>query len=226
MKLTLHLELITDATFGRGDGVAGLIDEEVEYDPATGLPFLRGRALKGLLVEECANILYALQATEAHARFEQAAQDLFGQPGSALDTAARLHVGPARVPPALCAAVEADVSADPPRLAPADVLESLTGIRRQTAVDEGTGAPDAGSLRSMRVVLRGTPLESELEFDGDPDPAALALLSACVLGLRRAGTARNRGRGRLEASLRDAQGGEVTGRHFDRFRELAGGGAA
>lgn len=56
----LQFDLRSAATFGRGDGVAGLVDEEVEHD-GDGLPFLRGRTLKGLLAEECANILYALE---------------------------------------------------------------------------------------------------------------------------------------------------------------------
>lgn len=30
--LELHLKLLSDATFGRGDGVAGLVDAEVEHD--------------------------------------------------------------------------------------------------------------------------------------------------------------------------------------------------
>jgi CRISPR/Cas system CMR subunit Cmr4 (Cas7 group RAMP superfamily) len=51
----LKIKLLSDTTFGRGDGVAGLIDQEVEHD-ANGFPYLRGRTLKGLLSEECDNI--------------------------------------------------------------------------------------------------------------------------------------------------------------------------
>ena len=43
----LKMLLLSDTTFGRGDGVAGLIDQEVEHDP-NGFPYLRGRTLKGL----------------------------------------------------------------------------------------------------------------------------------------------------------------------------------
>lgn len=32
MKLTLHLKLLSDTTFGRGDGVSGLVDQEIEHD--------------------------------------------------------------------------------------------------------------------------------------------------------------------------------------------------
>ncbi len=220
MTLELHLTLKSDATFGRGDGVAGLVDEEVEHDEL-GLPYLRGRTLKGLLVEECANLLFALrkQNSPAHSNFKKAAKWLFGQAGSTKDDDALMHVGAAVLPDDLRKAVAADVKAK--RLTPADVLESLTAIRRQTAVDEGTGAPDEGSLRSVRVVLRETPFLAQLEFDEDPPSEALALLAACVLSLRRAGTGRNRGRGRLAASLGDEK---FTARQFTHFQMLARGG--
>lgn len=224
MKLQIHITLKSDVTFGRGDGVVGLVDEEVEHDAATGLPFLRGRTLKGLLAEECANILYALrqQNSPAYAQFERAARFLFGQPGSTSEDEAKMHVGPALLPKAMRDAVEADIRRG--ALRPTEVLESLTAIRRQTAVDEETGAPEEGSLRSMRVVLRNTPFVAELHFDEDPDQTAKALLAACVLSLRRAGTGRNRGQGRLTARLYDRQGNDITGEWFEHFRRLVKGG--
>jgi len=225
MTLQIHLRLRSDATFGRGDGVAGLVDEEVEHDAATGLPFLRGRTLKGLLAEECANILFALskQKHAAYAQFESAAKFLFGQPGSTLDDDAMMRVGSAMLPEELLKAVEADVKRG--ELTSADVLESLTAIRRQTAINEETGAPEEGSLRSMRVVLRDTPFIAQLSFDKDPHNTAKALLAACVLSLRRAGTGRNRGRGRLEARLYDANGNDITDSCFEQFQQLVKGGA-
>lgn len=220
MKLQLRIELKSDATFGRGDGVVGLVDEEVEHDASTGLPFLRGRTLKGLLAEECANILYALrrQNSLAYFRLEDAARFLFGQPGSTLKDEARMHVGPALLPEELRAAIEADIRQG--ILKPAHVLEALTAIRRQTAVDEKTGAPEEGSLRSMRVVLRTTRFIAELNFDEEPDQTAKALLAACILSLRRAGTGRNRGRGRLTARLHDDRGNDITDECFQHFRQL------
>ena len=225
MKLQIHIKLKSDATFGRGDGVVGLVDEEVEHDACTGLPFLRGRTLKGLLAEECANILYALrrQNSLAYLRLEDAARFLFGQPGSTLEDEARMHVGPALLPEALRVAIEADIRRGD--LKPADVLEALTAIRRQTAVDEETGAPEEGSLRSMRVVLRDTPFIAELNFDEEPDQTTKALLAACVLSLRRAGTGRNRGRGRLAARLYNDRGNDITNECFEHFRRLVKGGA-
>ncbi|RMD59535.1 hypothetical protein D6833_11300 [Candidatus Parcubacteria bacterium] len=222
--MQIYLRLKSDATFGRGDGVAGLVDEEVEHDASTGLPFLRGRTLKGLLAEECANILYALrrQNSPAYPQFERAARFLFGQPGSTSEDEAAMHVGPAMLPRVLRDAVEADIYQG--TLTPTDVLESLTAIRRQTAVNDETGAPEEGSLRSMRVVLRDTPFIAELAFDKAPDKTAKALLAACVLSLRRAGTGRNRGRGRLAARLYDEQGNDITDEYFEHFKQLVKGG--
>jgi len=201
-RLQLRMTLQSDATFGRGDGVAGLVDEEIEHDDRFGLPYLRGRTLKGLLVEECANILYALarQGNPALKACEQAARTLFGSPGSTLADDGLLHVGHAQLPAVLRQAIQQDVRGG--RLKPAQVLESLTAIRRQTAVDE-SGAPKRDSLRSMRVLLRELTLIADLTFaDGattfGANSTELALLAACALGLRRAGTGRNRGRGRLK----------------------------
>jgi CRISPR/Cas system CMR subunit Cmr4 (Cas7 group RAMP superfamily) len=56
---TLKIKLLSDTTFGRGDGVAGLVDQEVEHD-RYGFPYLRGRTLKGLLSEECDNLIAVL----------------------------------------------------------------------------------------------------------------------------------------------------------------------
>lgn len=86
------------------------------------------------------------------------------------------------------------------RLTPAEVLEVYTVIRRQTANDL-SGAPALGSLRSARAVIRGTSFHASLNYErtGD-DREAVALLAACVATVHRAGSTRNRGRGRLTAS--------------------------
>lgn len=221
----LCFTLLSDATFGRGEGLAGLVDQEVDHD-RYGLPYLRGRTLKGLLNEECANILYALeQQGDDPARWKKAAQRLLGGPGSTLADDALLRVGDARLPADLRRAVRQALEAKGATLRPADVLDSLTTIRRQTAVNEKTGVPDEGTLRAMRVVLRQTPFEARLTFPGGTEPDDLPLLAACILALRQAGTGRNRGRGRLWATLRadredgDGPGEDITQQQFSIFAQ-------
>ena len=203
MNYTLELELLSDATFGGGDGVAGLVDTEIEYDVRTGLPFLRGRTLRGLLVEECANVLFALeQQGLLTISLQDAAKAMFGKPGSGNNDTGTLHVGAAKFPEDVEAAIRREVNNN--RLTPAQTLDLLTGIRRQTAVDYDREAPRDNSLRNHRFLLRKTRLYARLEFFNEPSDLQVALLAAVALSVRRAGSGRNRGRGKIKAILRDA----------------------
>lgn len=214
----LRFTLLSDATFGRGDGVAGVVDAEVQHDP-TGLPYLAGRTLKGLLGAECADIIFAIgkARSEQEERWKTAAYRLFGKSGGALDGEANLRVGPAQLPADLRNRIAQDV--EDGVITRAEVLESITALRRQTAMDAVTGAPLENTLRAMRVILRETPFEAVLSFRESPDADELALLGACVKALRRAGTGRNRGRGKLTAELHTATGEQVTQTHFEQFKK-------
>lgn len=219
----LQLELLSDATFGRGDGVAGVVDAEVQHDEY-GLPYLGGKTLKGLLGAECAEILYALSqaAPEQLPRWQESARRLFGYPGSDDASYADMHVGAAQLPEGLCAAVADEVRKG--KLSRGEVLSSLTALRRQTAMDPASGAPKKETLRTVRVILRETPFFARLDFAAEPAADDLALLAACVKAFRRAGTERNRGRGSLRARLFDRPPGddpkpEVTETYFDPFRK-------
>lgn len=221
MTHRLIITLRSDAAFGRGDGVAGLVDQEIEHDAKTGLPFIRGRTLKGLLVEECANILYGLHGKPGHSQLEQCAEFLFGNPGSLANDDANLRVGAAKLPPKLESAVRYAIEVKK-GLTAADILDSLTTIRRQTAVDDASGKPEDGSLRAARVLLRRTRLISTLDFAREPDSNALALLAACASAVRRGGTNRNRGAGRLQIAL---DSGPAMKSYLDEFCILVTGGA-
>ncbi len=216
--IEIHLKLLSDATFGRGDGVSGLVDEEVEHDARTGLPLVRGRTLKGLLVEGCADIFYALGEAGSSA-IQDSAEFLFGKPGSDLAADAQMRVGTAQFPQTLRRAVAADVRDK--RVTAEAVLQSLTAIRRQTAVDDQYGTPEAGSLRAMRVLLRDTELIAPLTFTQDAT-AHLPLLAACITAVQRGGIGRNRGRGRLSARLWQ-DGADITDTQLARFKAVIGG---
>lgn len=218
--LWLKFTLQSDATFGRGDGVAGLVDEEVQHDEH-GLPFLNGRTLKGLLAAECAEILFALERIQPNqiARWRTAAQGLFGSHGSRTNDISHLRVGDAQLPEDLRAAIAEDFRRDK-NLTRAEFLESLTTIRWQTAMDARTGAPLENTLRASRVILRGTPFWARLDFTTPATDDELALLAACVKAFRRAGTARTRGRGLLQADLlAPNQPNAVTDQYLERLEK-------
>ncbi|WP_343424650.1 hypothetical protein [Candidatus Amarolinea dominans] len=212
----LRLTLLSDATFGRGDGVAGLVDAEVQHDEV-GLPYLGGRTSKVYWAPNApTSCLHWKRPGLISDRWRTVGDRLFGRSGANLKGEAILRVGPARLPDDLRLALMEDVQKG--RLTPNDVLEMATALRRQTAMDEW-GVPQENTLRTMRVVLRNTAFWAALDFLDEPKPEDLALLAACVKALRRAGTGRNRGRGRLRAELLDAEGQPVTDLLFREFRK-------
>ncbi|MFL5805250.1 MAG: RAMP superfamily CRISPR-associated protein [Roseiflexaceae bacterium] len=195
----MAIRLLSDATFGRGEGLAGLVNTEIEHDQH-GCPFVSGRTLKGLLREECRNIHDAMG--DSAERWASEAQFLFGISGDTQgEGTASMHIGAAMLPPVLLRLAHRDVTEK--KLTPADLLASLTTFRRQTAVDAKTEAPAAGSLRTERALIRDTYLLAQLTFERNPNDRQLALLSACILATRRGGLGRNRGRGRLQLRLHD-----------------------
>ncbi|MEM7539143.1 MAG: RAMP superfamily CRISPR-associated protein [Chloroflexota bacterium] len=215
-KCWLRFELKSDASFGSGSGIPGLVDQDVLLDE-WGCPYLHGRTLKGLLSESCADILSAT-STSGNQLLKQAADRLFGRPGSTHSDKGMVAVGHARLPSDLREAIRYHIDRD--GLTPEDVTHSLTAIRHQTAL-QSDGAPDPHSLRNIRVILRETAFEAQLTFDQPLDrltPLEQGLLAACVKGLRRAGTARNRGHGRLTAWLEDMDEFELTSQWFHHFQ--------
>jgi CRISPR/Cas system CSM-associated protein Csm3 (group 7 of RAMP superfamily) len=219
----LKIKLLSDTTFGRGDGVAGLIDQEVEHDPY-GFPYLRGRTLKGLLREECDNLVALLPPGRPPSWWE-VADALFGVPGSGIGTIARMHVGDACLPEDLRREVAIQFEQEEYRkeitLTRADILSSLTTFRRQTAIDSKDGVPTDGSLRSSRVVLRELCFSASLILNTLPTDdlnKMLALLAASTLALRRIGSGRNRGRGHVQCTLWQGRE-EITTQHIRYFEQ-------
>jgi CRISPR/Cas system CSM-associated protein Csm3 (group 7 of RAMP superfamily) len=200
---SLKIHLLSDTTFGRGDGVAGLLDQEVEHD-AYGFPYLRGRTLKGLIREECDN-LAALLSHQGITQWMDTSKQLFGDPGSTLESIAAIHIGDACLAKDLRGAVALQFRQQnsDSKIKPQDVLASLTTIRRQTALDSVKGVAKDRSLRSSRVVLRSLCFKSDMVINRLPEKTQdfLALLAAGTKALRRVGSDRNRGRGHVQCTL-------------------------
>jgi len=209
----IQIKLLSDTTFGRGDGLAGVVDAEVQHDNS-GLPYFGGRALRGVLRDECCQLLHVLNYVSP---WVNAAEQLFGVPGSDGASRGLLQIGDAQLLPDLRAALTRAVQRHD--LSRSDVLESLTTIRRQTAIDPKTGVAKRKSLRASRVVLRELIFTAEVTpFQAlDEQGYEIALLAACVQSLRRLGTGRTRGRGQIICTLRDDADKDITSKYFEAF---------
>ncbi len=217
LKIWLKFWLLSDTLFGRGEGSTEKVDNEIYHDE-WGLPYLGGRSLKGILQEECANILFALKIQKTKdTSFPKAAQRLFGVPGSTIRDQSIMHVGDARLPLNLRKAVEVSVKRH--EITRQQVLESLTTVRWQTAISAETAAAQDETLRAMRVILRNTVFEAPLSFSTKLAEMELALLAACVMAFRRVGSGRNRGRGEVCARLLDENLHDVTSKYYFLFKQ-------
>ena len=202
----LKIELLSDACFSGGVGFAGEVDVDVEQEENLGLPCIRGRTLKGLIVEECAGILDALRPTAIYVEWENAAKRLFGEPGdSEHDT---LKIASAFLLEPFRNAVKQGIQAT--TLTSREMLHSLTDIRYQTKIDPSTQAPEPHSLRSTRLAINGLCFYSYLSGTDGLGEKEKALFAAGILAFRRGGLHRNRGWGKLKTRILDSGYRDVT----------------
>jgi hypothetical protein len=191
----LLIELLSDTTFGRGEGTAGSVDTEVEHDDY-GMPYIGGKSIRGLLRDSWLSM-------QAHfPELHDAAGRVLGY-GQALDDTCRLRIGDAVLPDSLRQVLLHAVERGEHPIAPTTMLKAFTEVRYQTAEDRATGAPDVTTLRSSRVVLRDFAFESKLSWLNDYKPQAddLRVLALSALSCRHGGLLRNRGRGHLRLTL-------------------------
>ena len=187
--------LLSDTTFGRGEGMAGLVDVEVEHDKC-GLPFIGGKVLHGLLRDTW------LSMWESFNSLGSAAELVLGQEATLDPTEeAILEIKDAVLPDEVQDWVRYAVHRKTNPLRPEQILSSLTDIRRQTAQSRKTGAPEKTTLRSSRVVVRKISFQAPLIWRRDPTPEEKKVLALCALGTRHGGLGRNRGRGFLQLTL-------------------------
>lgn len=233
----IEITLLSETIFGRGDGRAGVVDLEIQHD-SIGCPYWSGRAVKGILVNECADILAALGGRNAPAAWQSAAGALFGRPGSSLDSEGCLSISEAHLPDDLrhflawqlekrIESILYDGMTDIEKRSAEDqqremfrkqLLQTLTTTRSQTALEED-GSAKEHSLRTNRTVLRDLVFISDIQSSRPLEPLEKGLLAACVMAMRAGGSGRNRGKGSIQARIM------VTGEDetLEWFRAFKGG---
>lgn len=187
------IELLSDTTFGRGEGTAGAVDVEIEHD-AYGLPMLGGKSLRGLLRDSW------LSMQEHFPDLLDAGRRVLGPHGD-LDETAILRFGDATVEESARAFFVAAIKREHHTLPASAILAALTEIRMQTSEERRTGAPARTTLRSTRIAMRGLKLVAPLSWLAQPSRADCQCLALATLATRHGGLARNRGRGHLRLTL-------------------------
>ena len=195
----LQIEFLSDTCFSGGVGFTGEVDIDIEQDENLGLPYIRGRTLKGLIVEESDSLLDLIKDYDTSVRWSQSAVNLFGTPGESEEQT--LRISNAMLPAQFSDAVEQEIQNG--TLTSRDILHSLTDIRHQTKINRETHAAEPHSLRATRLAIKELKLYAGIEYYRDLDMDEKALLSACALALQRGGLHRNRGLGKLRVCILD-----------------------
>lgn len=189
----IKIELLSDASFSRGEGTAGVVDIEVEHDDL-GLPFLGGKTIRGLLRDSW------LSMRQCFPMLSQAANRVFGREAD-FSECSIVCIGDAVVEEEARRWIEAAETRPNNPISATAVLEALTDIRRQTSEGRSTGAPAETTLRSVRVIIRGLILRAPLYWLAEPTTDDVRCLALAILGTRHAGLSRNRGRGHIRMTL-------------------------
>lgn len=215
-KYYLAFELESDTTFGRGDGVAGMLNQEVQHD-IHGFPYISGKTLKGILVNSCADVMESLRMMGKDKDWNTSALRLFGKSGSTLKNNSILHIGDATLPEDLRNVLMHELSLG--SLSPDKILNAMTSIRYQTAINREMGVALKKSLRAERVILKGMYFESALFFLDEPSQNDLELLAAVTKAFYRAGSGVSRGRGKVKSDLLDANMNSILENYFALFKK-------
>jgi hypothetical protein len=203
----LHIELLSDTTFGRGQGTTGQVDTEIEHDEF-GMPYIGGKTIRGLLRDTWLSMQAQFPC------LSNAAERVLGATYSLNDTC-RLRIGDARLPEFLREIVHTAIEREESPLSPTTIRNMFTTIRYQTAENRTTGAPETTTLRASRAAVRGLSFEAPLAWLHGYEPTSddLSVLALCVLCTRHGGLLRNRGRGHLRITFENDV--EATRKHLE-----------
>ncbi len=191
----LEITLLSDTAFSAGHGTPGVVDAELLHDEY-GLPFVSGKTLRGLLRDSWLSMEEAFSSDK---KLLTAGKRVFGNAGD-MGESSILRIGDGALEKEVYDWLES-ILRNNSSLTKRDILEAMTDIRHQTAIERETGAPARATLRAIRVAVRKLNLRAPLLWQETPDNYDLKCLALAALATRHAGLSRNRGLGYVQITL-------------------------
>lgn len=203
---------------GSGTGRGSYIDSDIIFDDY-GLPYFPAKRFKGLLRESAMEVLEMLQSTGLEFVFsEEIIESAFGSKTSP----ARIRIYDLYLNDHhnIISWLQYIRQEHPSILNKESIINALTEIRQQTAINE-KGFAKENSLRTIRV------LKPDIEFcgmieivDKSRRSEFEALLALACMNLKRAGSGRNRGWGKIKCSLHNGDGHDLYGLTLEMIKNL------
>ncbi len=193
----LTIEPLSYVLIGSGYGYGALIDSDVVFD-GYGIPYLPAKRIKGLLRES------AIEICEMTLDFdEKNILSLFGDStNSGLIKISNFFITDyPQIMQWLRWAFNGEKSNIKKLVNQQSVLNTFTELRQSTAIEEDKGVAKEGSLRTVRVLKPNEALKFHGTIEKLNDNKDETLLTYACLNLKRMGTKRNRGFGRIACTL-------------------------
>lgn len=197
-KYTIELSLLSPTLSGSGEGFGAVIDTDIVFDEV-GIPFIPAKRIKGCLRDAAMEV--ASMFTSSAIEFPVKINETFGSRGALAP--APVYFSNLTVEDyeetekwlkyfLTCEKYDDLISKE-------RILATFTEIRRQTAIGPDGVALDH-TLRTARLIRKGTIFRGEILIEGDRKETVDTLILACA-NLRRMGTRRNRGFGEISCAL-------------------------
>lgn len=214
----ISVELLSETIFGSGYSVPGSVDLEIVHDEF-GLPYFRGKTLKGKLREECENIVSFIKNESIKNEYEEAIIKIFGKADN--DNYNLVKFSDLKVNNNIMSYINYGLKSLKPLFSKEEVLDALTSKRYFTKLDEN-GIAEKGTLRQFRVINAGLTFQCDLTLERKLTPAEIQLLCCGIKSLKHLGTLENRGKGLVKASLID-NGKDICEENINDFMERVSG---
>lgn len=186
-KYNIEIELKSETILGSGESVPGSVDLEVLYDDY-GLPYLKGKTLKGRLREEAENITRLDNKTFNKKDIDE----LFGYEDK--NEFNKIIFFDATVSENIKNAINDST------IGKEDIFNALTDTRIFTSIGKDGVALD-NTLRQIRVINKGLILNAKINVVSELSEKEEILLALSVASLKHIGLMCNRGKGNVVCVL-------------------------
>lgn len=210
MDLTLKITTLSDTQIGSGRSFTATIDSDIEFD-SLGLPYIPAKRIKGLF-RNAVEDLSKLQALKSLRSFDEShVEKLFGTIGSSTGSPICFDNLNIQDHQQIRSWLNYIYDAYPFAFKTHTIQDYFTTLRSQTAIDANTQTAKDHSLRTIRVLKKGFNFCGSIHLQNNEDQDAFVnALSMASLLLRRIGSQRNRGFGKVKVELLDVNGNSLT----------------
>ena len=206
-KYNIEIELKSETILGSGESVPGSVDLEVLYDNY-GLPYLKGKTLKGRLREEAENIVRFDNKTFS----KKDIYELFGYEDK--NELNKIIFFDATVSENIKNAIKEAINNS--SIGKEEVFNALTDTRIFTSIGKNGVALDT-TLRQIRVIHKGLILNAKINVVCELSEKEEILLALSVASLKHIGLMCNRGKGSV-ACLLYKNGKEILSESIKKYK--------